>query len=113
MVRRFAAFGTKRASKRRSERGVGAQDPARGVHGRDRHRGRVENAGEAHLGGAQILALSRPGPRLITSERDGPGSPSRAKATLCRMRTGTVSAVAGLQVDVEIVGRHFAGRAGR
>ena len=56
--------------------------------------------------------LMSPGARLITSERDGPGAPSPEKATLWRMRAGKQPALARLEVDVELLRRHFARAAG-
>ena len=56
--------------------------------------------------------LISPGARLITSDREGPGAPSLEKATLCRMRDGQDPTLARLEVDVELLRRHFARPAG-
>ena len=84
----LAGAGLQRRRREPREGGVGAQHRARGVDRGDRHRRRIEEAREAHFGGAQVLALFSPGARLMTSVREGPGEPSLEKATRCRMRTG-------------------------
>ncbi len=60
---------------------IGADHGAGAVDGRDRHRGVVEEAHEAHFGGALRSAPSSLA-RLITSVREAPGVPSAPKATL-------------------------------
>ena len=48
--------------------GVGTQHRARGVHRRDRHRRRIEDARKAHFRGAQVLALDLAG-RAVDHQR--------------------------------------------
>ena len=52
------------------------------------------------------------GPRSSTSVREGPGRPSLENATRWRMRTGRKRPWRRLQIDVELLGRHFARPAG-
>ena len=59
-VDRGSRFAGARLQRRRREAGegaVGAQDAAVGGDRSDRHRRRVEKSGEAHFGGAQVLAV--------------------------------------------------------
>ena len=77
------------------ERRIGAHDPARPVDRRDRHRRVVEEAHEAHLGGALRIGASSPRARLSTSVRDAPGAPSAPNGHACGYsRTGRRLAVA-------------------
>ena len=66
----LAGVGLGRRRREAREGGVGAQDRAPRVDRRDRHRGRIEDAGEAHLGGAQVLAFDLAG-RAIDHQRAG------------------------------------------
>ena len=94
------------------KRGVGTQHRACGVHGRDRHRGRIENAGEAHLRRAQVFAFDVAG-SAIDHQRAGRARRAVAgEGDLVQDARRKQPALAGLEVDVELLRRHFAGRPG-
>ena len=92
--------------------GVGTQHCACGVHRGDRHRGRIENAGEAHLGRAQVFALDLAGGAIDHQRAGGARRPVAGKGDLVQDARREQPALAGLQVDVELLRRHFARRAG-
>ena len=94
------------------EGGVGALDPAVAIDDRHRHRRREEDAGEAHLGGAQILGrlLAR---RAIEDERArGARQTILAEGDPVQQPHRQALAVAALQIEIELIGDDIARRAG-
>ena len=94
------------------ERGVGTQHAAGGVDRRDRHRGRIENAGEAHFGRAQVFALDLARGAVDHQRAGGARRPVAGKGDFVENARRQQAALTRLEVDVELLGRHFAGRAG-
>src|SRR4029077_19891277 len=75
-------------------------------------RGRIENAGEAHLRCAQIFALDV---ARSTIDHQRPRRARRALAgegDLVQDACREQAALTGVEVDVELLRRHFAGRPG-
>ena len=92
------------------EQRVRARDLALLVDGRDRHRGIVEEAHEAHLGGAQRIGAAVAG--AIEDERArGTSRTVGAEHDLVEKPHRNGAPAAGLEVDVEKLGFHVAGSA--
>ena len=93
------------------EGGVGAQDGTGAVERRDGHRGGVEEAGEPHLGGAQVLR------RLLARRAADHQRPRRTRHPVLREGDAVQQphrqalAAAALEIDVELLGLHLARRA--
>ena len=90
---------------------VRAHDPALPVDGRDRHWGVVEEAHEAHFGGA--LWIGAVVARAVEHERArGAGRAVGAERHLVEEPYRNGLSGAGLEVDIENFGLHVAGRGG-
>ena len=114
-VERRSRFARRRLQRRRRESGegaVGAQHAAVGRDRSDRHRRRVEEAGEAHFGGAQVFAgvLARGAVERQRARRAGQAGAGEGDAVQQPHRQKLTAAA--LEVDVEPLRRHFAGTAG-
>ena len=105
--RQDAALGLARALEHAGEQGIGAHDPARSVDGRDCHRGIVEEAHEAHFGGAlRILVFAARAVQYQCAR--WPGRTVGAEGHLMEQPDRNRAAVAGLEVEVEDFGFDFA-----
>ena len=105
--RKDAAFALARALEHAGEQGIGAHDPSRPVDGRDRHRRIVEEAHEAHFGGAlRILVLAA---RAVQHQRAGrSGRTVGAERHFVEQPDRNRAAAAGLEIEVQDFGLHLA-----
>ncbi len=93
------------------EGGVGAQDGAVAVDGGDRHRRRVEEAGEADLGLAADVGTGLAGGAVEDERARGAGAAVAAEGDLVVQAHRERRAIAALEIDVEHLDAHIAGMA--
>ena len=96
---------------RRAKAALGRSTAPGGVHRGDRHRRRIEDAGEAHLGRAQVFALDLARRAVDHQRAGGAGRAVAGEGDLVQDAHRQQPALAGLEVDVELLRRHFARRA--